>query len=163
MPSETVSKQGSIKCKCGKRVTIEMVKYAHVKCECGKFFSHSSTYLSPTEVLEALGFQLALDWDESLMIESELPLTNDQSKWFFLNQAELRCSLLSRAQAERTVFMGGSLNGQRHGLYGRSGTHKHMHIKNRHWETYRFEKDGRLVFVGKSTSERKAKDGTFVS
>lgn len=153
---------------CCQHSSIEMDgKQTLFKCKCGQVSRMPVSRPSAEGVLTALGYTLSVDWDGALMVDSDNELPQPLYDWLFAHQADLRSSIEWEGKMERACFTGGPLNGQRHHCLFTHHTERrvHKHIKRGHWETYEFRErnDSRMYYVGRSTSEAKAKRGEFVT
>jgi hypothetical protein len=127
------------------------------------------------QFLEALGVTFEMDWDDQVIIEVPEEISYGQ-----IAQAiepfgkRLGEEVRFRAKQRRSVFVGGSLNGQEvdgralrikswcsHTMpNGRQGYWIRYRIKRGCWEVYeQGSADGRAFFRGFATSEAKAKRG----
>ncbi|KKN81069.1 hypothetical protein LCGC14_0322880 [marine sediment metagenome] len=109
------------------------------------------------DVLEALGFKLGLDWDgELIMQQPESIKPGLVSSWIADHKAEVSKELSARGQREKYVFVGGPYDGRRHG-HGWCSAPILIHIKRGEWVAYVVQQDGRAVFYGNASSQRKAR------
>ena len=158
---------GILKChKCGaeNRVNIDHPS-VYATCDCGTWIcGRQDSHPTATDVLTLFGFNLGLDWDGALTVESNEPVPAAIRKWLFDNQGHFRSSLECRRRLNQKVFVGGSLAGQPHCEgYWTDRSAVIRKIGPRHWEAYKFRdnNDPRLYYVGRATSEAKAKKGQF--
>ncbi len=125
--------------------------------------------------LESLGVHFVMDWDDAVTIT-----VPESVSWAEIQQAlkpfgerlmeQVRC----RAKRQRSVFVGGQLNGQQVSdslpwVRTSGGIHRmakceygywiRHRLKRGCWEVYEEVPDGRAFFRGYATSERKAKHG----
>ena len=128
------------------------------------------------EFLESLGVEFEIDWDDEVIITvpregisyAEIEQALQPVSKRLVNQARYR------AKARRSVFVGGTLNGQEvesrtHGIRsewchrmadGKLGHRIRRRIKRGCWEVYeQGDTDGRAFFRGYATSEQKARKG----
>lgn len=159
---------GSMKCpNCGDVNVVEIRgRSGFTRCQtCDMYLSWSTPIWSGFDVLALFGYALALDYDGQLIVESEEPLPAHVRDWLFRHQGSLRETLEFKGRRARAVFVGGSLNGQLHDRGGcePKGSRIVRRIGPRHWEVYvcRESQDPRRYYVGRTTSEAKAKRGEF--
>lgn len=106
--------------------------------------------------LESVGFVFELDWDDELSITYPDDLTgktlaDELAKY---GAAIVRTVKLTGA-SERSQFMGGPYNGQRHGRY--EGERIAIHMCRGKWAVYVVAPDGRAWFRGYAKSRTKAR------
>ena len=124
------------------------------------------------EFLEAVGCKFSMDWDSHVIVAVPEELSHIQIREAIEPFAkELSRQVRYRAKRRRSVFVGGTLNGQEVGTQARGTYGHHMpngrygywirhRIKRGCWEVYEEDaKDGRAFFRGYATSERKARRG----
>lgn len=125
--------------------------------------------------LESIGVRFDMDWDDEVtMTVPEAVFCADIEQALGPFGKQLSQQVRSRAQQQRSVFVGGQLNGQEvsdrtwgvrsgyghrivnGGGYGYWIRHR---LKRGYWEVYEQVPDGRAFFRGCTTSERKARRG----
>lgn len=112
------------------------------------------------DLLKTMGYDLSVDYDGSLLVESEYAVPYPLIEWLTRNQRNLLRKIEYRGQCARAVFFGGSMAGKHHSHHLTCFTQQvYEHIARGHWETYEFrgKDDPRLYFVGRTTSKVKAK------
>ena len=123
------------------------------------------------DFLESLGVKFSMDWDDTVEVEVPDIDAADVEQAIRPYKASLQHDVVYRAECQRAVFVGGSLNGQ---LIGRrhcivptlhaDGT-KHWwvvnHVARGRWEVYDEEgrHNGRAFFRGYATNKKKARCG----
>lgn len=114
--------------------------------------------------LESLGFTFHLDWDDELQIDYPEDLTPER---IALTLGEYRQhivrTLKNRAEHDRMQLVGGPFNGERHGWTTCWGRTLHARkVKRAWWAAYQLQEDGRAIFKGYATSEKKARNNQLV-
>jgi hypothetical protein len=111
-------------------------------------------------LVRELGFELGLDLDNSLLIEPPAAVTVEQIVELLRScEPSLVQELQDEARRARRQFVGGPLNGRRHGMLGCCKAIP-MKISRGRWAAYWIAgdyNDGRAFFVGYATSECKAR------
>lgn len=112
-----------------------------------------------------LGFTLSLDLDGGLIVKYP-PTVSVEAMNELLEKCapHLAHQIKVEANRERRQFVGGPLNGQRHGEYGGWQRHIVWHLGRGRWAAYymcvrspgEFD-DGRAFYVGEATSQAKAR------
>lgn len=113
------------------------------------------------DFLRDLDFEIGLDFDGQVIIEypeslNPKDVANELSKY----SDSIRKELTARATMQRRQFVGGPLNGNRHGHFAWCGnTVIAVRICRAKWACYEItdHADGRAWFRGFATSEAKAK------
>ena len=116
------------------------------------------------DVAEHLGYTLSLDLDGDLIVAP--PLTIDVAKLtalIELHHQPLANLVQRRAENDRQRYHGGPLDGQRHDRFHSwpwsTPRYFGVHIQRAKWAVYQLWEDGRAIFQGYATSEKKAKVG----
>lgn len=155
-------------CKCGRVVSIEIDQYGSELCECGEmiFPRFGLGNENPLEkLLEIIGVHLSIDFDGQLIASSYEEIRHDVLAFLYHNQLPLRHKFERRRMKAQQMFVGGSLAGKPHTHGNVSAKHVVIErIGKAHWEVYesRDWADPRLYFMGRSTSEKNAKERKFV-
>ena len=119
--------------------------------------------------LRELGFTFALDWDDELQVSYPPDLTPKRIAERLCGKYLEEAKRLIKAEAENKMcqFVGGPLNGKRH---GHSYWCKPMIVADlkewriqakQRWAVYVLWKDGRAVYVAMATSEAKGRKMGF--
>jgi hypothetical protein len=115
------------------------------------------------EFLERLGFQFDMDWDDDVAITSVTAVEcSDLTQALKPFEKRLADQVRHRARRQRSVFVGGSLNGQ---MIGSSAWGKWIvnHLSRGKWEVYETERSNvRAFFRGYATNKRNARRGEIV-
>lgn len=111
------------------------------------------------EFFEALGFRIALDWDETLQIYEPTTFLNPVDVAVAIARhfgPQIRQRMLSDARIAGQVHVGGPYAGQPvHG--GRWGEIKLWHRSTAEWHAYIMDRDRKAQYVGQATSRPKAR------
>lgn len=109
-------------------------------------------------LLEHFGFTFNLDWDDALLIKysSRLLASVDIADALRLHDKTIVSVLKARATLDRARFIGGPMNGQKHGHYVRGYIYT-VHLKRGKWATYVVSEDMRAFFRGYATNQAKAR------
>ncbi len=115
------------------------------------------------EFLESLGFEFHLDFDRQLIIEYPEELTvQDMAIALGPLSGGIREHLEGRQRIAMHTCMGGPLDGKPHMWpYWNSRKIYAVRVKRAHWAAYRLQRDGRAIFQGYATSQKKARQGEF--
>ena len=154
--------------KCGAETPISMDRsLISVKCSsCGLQIRYVAPRITALEVLSAFGLELGLDYDDQIVLHTDI--TDDEEvpefvlQLVFFHQTQFLQELISKRRRTLSVYIGGSLHGTQH-PHRRNCDCVHEKVAHAHWETYEFRGDERLWFVGKTTSEKKARQGKYES
>lgn len=120
-----------------------------------------TNHLNELDLLAAAGVTVSLDFDNTLEFDvpEELYLARLRA-YLFDHATELAQNLLARHKYERRVFSGGPFDGQLHGRSVSWSIGHSVKIARGRWAAYctlgRYD-DGRLVYCGEATSEKKAR------
>lgn len=121
------------------------------------------------DVLEALGVKFALDWDDELQVTYPLvpPTQADLAKIVEHQHPHIVQSLKWARIRRLKVFVGGPLNGRRHGQFS-GWPHRRfaVRIARAKWAVYQGTEqpwnDPRLHFLGYATSQAKGRRGVLL-
>ena len=156
--------------KCGFGVDVDMSRGSHYgACVCGATVQDKTPGLANDigVLFTALGCTFTLDYDDSLIVESAAVLNDGVLDWLCNHQRTICDHIKYTGKKRRAVFIGGPLAGQRHDYWQDSWRKMRVtvHKGRAHWEVYDFRDrdDPRLYYVGRSTSEAKAKRGEYVN
>lgn len=115
---------------------------------------HRPFAISELRLLELLGFQFALDFDDTLQIKCDQ--TADQMVEILNGRMDqLLRPFQYRMRRQRSQLVGGPCNGRKH--YAQPDDVLALHLARAKWAIYSVEKDGRAFYRGNETSERKAR------
>lgn len=126
------------------------------------------------EFLESLGLRFEMDWDDTVAIATpDAVLACDLQQALEPFRQRLANQVRWRAQKQRAVFVGGSLNGElvgtrrclipTHSSDGKTYRWIAHHVARSRWEVYDQESyDGRAFFRGYAANRRKANRGETV-
>lgn len=110
-----------------------------------------------TELLEALGFKIGLDWDDELMVEPPQAIDlGSACSWIAGHKRQIKKEVASKAQYEKYILVGGPRAGDRHG-HAHGSPPMLFHIKHGQWAVYVVQKDCRAIFYGYASSQEKAR------
>lgn len=121
--------------------------------------------LHELKILETLGVEIGLDFDDELLVT--FPEKLDLAKLRSLlseevNRKDLRQTLIWNRSRSMRQFVGGPRHGQQYLQWELEGTFRGFRISRAKWAVYEYAKDGRAFFRGWATSQRKARRGEFV-
>lgn len=159
-----------VQCKCGATLSLVIQQWSGVKCElCGERVSQSfsSGYgkESVIQLLALFGVNLTIDFDGQLIARSETAIDDDVLQFIYQHQVGLKEHFENKRHEAQQMYVGGTFAGKPHS-YGRMLKNQIVteHIGKKHWEVYesRDYSDPRLYFIGRATSEAKAKQRKFV-
>ncbi len=159
-----------VQCKCGATVALVIQRWSGVNCElCGEHvirtFSSSYGKESVIQLLALFGIDLTIDFDGQLIAKSEATIDNDVLRFIHQHQVGLKEHFEHKRHEAQQMYVGGSFAGKPHG-YGRMLKNQIVteHIGKKHWEVYESREytDPRLYFIGRATSEAKARQRKFV-
>lgn len=114
--------------------------------------------------LESIGCQFTLDWDDELSVavpENLSPFDLDNALKPL--RAGIVAAIKTRARNALYVCLGGPLDGKRHEWFyngwGGCTAYKAVKVCRAHWAVYEVHSDGRAIFKGYTTSQKKARQG----
>jgi len=120
-------------------------------------------HLTVIRLLRSLGVELGLDWDDELLITCPEFIAGSAIETLLREHADqLRTELAAAARRRMRQFVGGPLNGKPHIVYYSPGACRGFRQGPRRWAVYQFQRDGRALFRGWATSEKKARRGQLV-
>ena len=112
------------------------------------------------EALEELGVAFSLDWDNTLIVDVPESLSRNAVVAFIGKYEDAFARQVgNRAAASRRCFVGGPYAGQSHDQCWLEGQFRGLHVKRGKWAVYKFCDDGRALFKGYASSEKKARRG----
>lgn len=111
------------------------------------------------EFLEMCGFEFELDYDDELIITAPTELDPQKIRqWLWQKHDGHIVSLLKlRAEVDRWRLVGGPCHGRRH--WKDPGDYVVHRVARAKWSVYKVWPDGRAVFCGYASSEKKARRG----
>lgn len=150
---------------CQSDVQITLDSHAPASlCKCGEFVAAPalSAIIDPIEVLLAFGVEVTQDFDGQLILRTEDELSEEVGRFVFRNQYAFKQRLAVIRSKAQQIYIGGSLAGQSHSYWRNAGLIIEK-IGKGHWEAYesRDFEDMRLYYVGRATSQQKAKKREF--
>lgn len=177
MVTTPIRSYGIIECpECDAEIRFELdQQQGRLNCpDCGyKGAEWGQESITIEGLLALFGYLLTVDFDGQLLVESEQPLPKKLVNWLFEHQGELRHHFDVYRYRNLATYVGGTMNGHRHGGPSLDANCRHhVHLGRAHWETYEQrgpkygpigKRDPRLFFLGRATSEAKARAGEFVA
>lgn len=126
------------------------------------------TFVKLLDAFRELGYSIHEDWDGELLIEEpEYIDVGTATAILMVGENQIRHSLSFEQEIKLSRFMGGPLDGKRHEepskILKEKERLKGFRIERAKWAVYYFETDGRAIFRGYATSEKKARQGILVA
>jgi hypothetical protein len=112
------------------------------------------------DFLQLLGFEFHIDFDDELQVgcpPEDLEFRQSVCNWIYQSRDAMKKRVLDRAAYDKYQFVGGPFNGRRHCLSRWDGRVA-MKLGRAKWAAYYLIEDGRALYAGEATSERKARD-----
>jgi len=120
-------------------------------------------HLTVIRLLRSLGVELGLDWDDELLIGCpDLIFGATVEEIVREHTDQIRTELAAAGRRAMRQFVGGPLNGKPHIVYYHPGAYRGFRQGPRRWAVYEFQQDGRAMFRGWATSEKKARRGVLI-
>lgn len=157
----------TIECRtCQADVDVKLDSHAPAsRCTCGEIVTATSqtAIIDPIEVLRAFGIEVTQDFDGQLILRTEDELSEKVGRFVYRNQYAFKQRLANIRAAAQQIYIGGSLAGRSHAYWRNAGLIIEK-IGKGHWEAYesRDFEDMRLYYVGRATSQQKAKRRQWV-
>lgn len=113
-------------------------------------------YISLVEFLESLGVKISLDWDDTIQVEfpDSVPMELVRAACTIATDS-IKSTMISRRERRIRTCSGGPLHGKPHNTCWSNAMVGHE--SRGKWYVYHVMPDGRAIFRGYATSEKKAR------